>query len=68
MSLGVGLDNAGGIVSQRHVLCMTGDDVVGSSNAECFRDDAEVVDSMERDLCHLRPSAGGRRGAEEEAG
>src|SRR5258708_2408989 len=62
MSLGVGSDNAGGIVSQRHVLCATGDDAVGSSNAERFWDDAEVVDSMERDLCHLRPSAGGRRG------
>ena len=53
MSLGVGSDNAGGIVSQRCVLCMTGDDTVGSSNAERFRDDTEVVDSMERDLCHL---------------
>src|SRR5713226_599266 len=62
MSLGVGSDNAGRIVSQRHVLCVMGNDVVGSSDAERFRDDAEVVDSMERDLCHLRPSAGGRRG------
>jgi hypothetical protein len=62
MSLGVGSDNAGGIVSQRRVLRATGDDAVGSSDAERFRDDAEVVDSMERDLCRLRPSAGGRRG------
>jgi len=51
--LGVGSDNAGRIVSQRHMLCATGDDAVGSSNAEHFWDDAEVVDSMERDLCHL---------------
>ena len=53
MSLGVGSDNAGRIVSQRRMLHATGNDVVGSSDAEHFRDDAEVVDSMERDLCHL---------------
>ena len=57
MSLEVGSDK-GGVVSQRRVLRVTGDDAVGSSDAERFRDDAEVVDSIERDLCRLRPSAG----------
>jgi hypothetical protein len=61
MSLDVGSDK-GGVVSQRRVLRVTGDDAVGSSDAERFRDDAEVADSMERDLCRLRPSAEGRRG------
>ncbi len=61
MSLEMGSDK-GGVVSQRRVLRVTGDDAVGSSDAERFRDDAEVVDSMERDLCRLRPSAEGRRG------
>jgi hypothetical protein len=48
MSLEVGSDK-GGVVSQRRVLRVTGDD-------------AKVVDSMERDLCCLQPSAEGRRG------
>jgi hypothetical protein len=48
MLLEVGSDK-GGVVSQRCVLHVTGDD-------------AEVVDSMERDLCCLQPSAKGRRG------
>ena len=48
-------------MSQRRVLRVTGDDAVGSSDAERFRDDADVVDSMERDLCRLRPSAEDKR-------
>jgi hypothetical protein len=62
MSLGVGSDKDGWVVSQRRVLRVTGEDAVGSSDAERFRDDADVVDSMESDLCRLRPSAEGRRG------
>lgn len=69
MSLGVGSDKEGGVVSARRVLRVMGDDAVGSSDAERFREDADVVDSMESDLCRLRPSVEGRRvgwgGAEE---
>ena len=68
MSLGVGSDKEGGVVSQRRVLRVTGDDAVGSSDAERFRDDADVVDSMESDLCRLRPSVEGRKGSWEGAG
>lgn len=67
MSLGVGSDEEGWVVSQRRVLRVTGEDAVGSSDAERFRDDADVVDSMESDLCRLRPSAEGRRGGWEGA-
>jgi hypothetical protein len=67
MSLGVGSDKEGGVVSQRRVLRVTGDDAVGSSDADRFRDDADVVDSMESDLCRLRPSVEGRRGCWEGA-
>ena len=49
-------------MSQRRVLRVTGDDAVRSSDAERFRDDAEADDSMERDLCRLRPSAEGKKG------
>lgn len=62
MSLGVGSDKEGWVVSQRRVLRVTGEDAVGSSDAERFRDDADVVDSMERDLCRLRASVEGKRG------
>jgi hypothetical protein len=50
MSLGVGSDKEGGVVSVRRVLRVTGEDAVGSSDAERFREDAEVVDSIESDL------------------
>ena len=62
MSLGEGSDREGGVGSARRVLRVTGEDAVGSSDAERFRDEAEVVDSMESDLCRLRPSTAGRRG------
>jgi hypothetical protein len=69
MSLGVGSDKEGGVGSARRVLRVTGEDAVGSSDAERFREDADVVDSMESDLCRFRPSVEGRRvgwgGAEE---
>jgi hypothetical protein len=65
MSLEVGSDKEGGDGSARRVLRVTGDDAVGSSEAERFREDADVVDSIERDLCRFRPSAeGGRVGWE----
>lgn len=67
MSLDVGSDKEGGIVSQRRVLRVTGDDAVGSSDADRFRDDADVVDSMESDLCRLRPSVEGKKGCREGA-
>ena len=67
MSLEVGSDK-GGVVSQRRVLRVTGDDAVGSSDADRFRDDADVVDSMESDLCRLRPSVEERKGCWEGAG
>jgi hypothetical protein len=61
MSAGAGSDEDGGFVSLRRVLRVTGEDAVGSSDAERFRDDAEVVDSIECDLCRFRPSTAGRR-------
>jgi len=61
MSLEVGSDKEGGVVSPRRVLRVTGEDAVGSSEAERLREDAEVVDSMECDLYRLRPSTEGRR-------
>jgi hypothetical protein len=68
MSLGVGSDKEGA-VSSRRVLRVTGEDAVGSSDAERFRDDADVDDSIESDLKRLRPSAVDKRvgceGAEE---
>ena len=67
MSLDVGSDKEDGIVSQRRVLRVTGDDAVGSSDADRFRDDADVVDSMESDLCRFRPSVGGKKGCREGA-
>lgn len=66
MSLEVGSDKEGGVVSRR-VLRVTGEDAVGSSDAERFLEDAEVVDSMESDLCRLRASTEGRRGGWEVA-
>jgi hypothetical protein len=60
MSLEVGSDKEGGVVSRR-VLRVTGEDAVGSSDAERFLEDAEVVDSVESDLCRLRASTEGRR-------
>jgi hypothetical protein len=69
MSLEVGSDKEEGDGSPRRVLRVTGDDAVGSSEAERFREDADVVDSMESDLCRFRPSAeGGRVGWESEEG
>lgn len=55
MSLGVGSDKEV-VVSSRRVVRVTGDDAVGSSDAERFREDADVVDSMEGDLYRFRPS------------
>jgi hypothetical protein len=46
------------VVSSRRVQRVTGDDAVGSSDAERFREDAEVVDSIDRDLYRFRPSTG----------
>lgn len=66
MSLEVGSDKEEGVVSRR-VLRVTGEDAVGSSDAERFLEDAEVVDSMESDLCRLRASTEGRRGGWEGA-
>ena len=66
MSLEVGSDKEEGVVSRR-VLRVTGEDAVGSSDAERFLEDAEVVDSMECDLCRLRASTEGRRGGWEGA-
>lgn len=60
MSLGVGSDKEGA-VSSRRVLRVTGEDAVGSSDAERFREDADVVDSIEGDLKRLRPSAVDKR-------
>jgi len=51
----------GGVASRR-VLRVTGEDAVGSSDAERFLEDPDVVDSMECDLCRLRASTEGRRG------
>ena len=65
MSLEVGSDKGVGIESPRRVLRVTGEDAVGSSEAERFREDADVVDSIESDLCRFRPSEeGGRVGWE----
>lgn len=64
MSLGVGSDK-GEAVSSRRVLRVTGEDAVGSSDAERFRDDADVEDSIEGDLKRLRPSAVDKRVGEE---
>lgn len=60
MSLGVGSDKEGA-VSSRRVLRVTGEDAVGSSDAERFREDADVEDSIEGDLKRLRPSAVDKR-------
>jgi hypothetical protein len=46
------------VVSSRRVLRVTGEDAVGSSDAERFREDADVVDSIESDLNRFRASAG----------
>jgi hypothetical protein len=59
MSLEVGSDKEGGDGLARRVLRVTGEDAVGSSEAERFREDADVVDSIESDLCRFRPSTGG---------
>jgi hypothetical protein len=56
MSLGAGSDKEGA-VSSRRVLRVMGEDAVGSSDAERFREDADVDDSIESDLYRLRPSA-----------
>ena len=60
MSLGVGSDKEGA-VSSRRVLRVTGEDAVGSSDAERFREDADVDDSIESDLYRLRPSVVDKR-------
>ena len=68
MSLGEGSDKEGA-VSSRRVLRVTGEDAVGSSDAERFREDADVDDSIESDLYRFLPSAVDKRveceGAEE---
>jgi hypothetical protein len=60
MSLEVGSEEEGRavVVSSRRVQRVTGEDAVGSSDAERFREDAEVVDSIDRDLYRFRPSTG----------
>ena len=58
MSLEVGSEGGFVVVSSRRVLRVTGEDAVGSSDAERFLEDADVVDSIERDLKRFRASTG----------